>query len=129
MNKCRCCEIAVSNPRPEAFAAQSRGGRSQPHRLSVARRCLDTAKLAGSGRDPGAHAKVPYVFGSIRGSLDWSRTFVPSRSQSTVVAADPIRGRAALSGGEILIAPSRRECGYFETHGHLGSIQTKEIAL
>ena len=43
MNKCRCCEIAVSNPRPEAFASQSRGGRSQPHRLSVARRCLDTA--------------------------------------------------------------------------------------
>jgi hypothetical protein len=43
MNKCRCREIAVSNPRPKAFGAQSRGGRSQPRRLSVARRCLDTA--------------------------------------------------------------------------------------
>lgn len=43
MNQCCCCEIVVSDPRPKAFAAQSRGGRSQPHWLSVPRRCLDTA--------------------------------------------------------------------------------------
>jgi hypothetical protein len=43
MNKYRCCEIAVSNSRSEAFVAQSRGRRSQPHRLSLAWRCLDAA--------------------------------------------------------------------------------------
>jgi hypothetical protein len=60
---------------------------------------------------------VSHVFGSIRGSLEWNRTFAPSRSQSTVVAADSLRDRPALADGEILVPPRRREGGYFETQG------------
>jgi len=43
MNKFRCCEIAASNSRSEAVAPQSKGGRSQPRRLSVVRWRLNAA--------------------------------------------------------------------------------------
>ena len=72
-------------------------------------------QLAGSGRDPGADAEVPHVFGSLRGGLDWSRTFTLCRGQSTLVTADPVRERAALPGGEIFVPDRRREGGYFKT--------------
>ena len=41
MNTHRCCEIAASDSRSESFAAPTTDGK--PHRLTLARRCLDIA--------------------------------------------------------------------------------------
>ena len=129
MNQCCCCEIVVSDPRPKAFAAQSRGGRSQPHWLSVPRRCLDTASwlvpaaiLVLAPKCPMCLAAYLAVWTGVGFSLP---TAANLRLSLLILCLATLLCLAVRYLSRLAVA----KADILKPKDHLGPIQTKEIAL
>jgi len=129
MNKYRCCEIAVSNSRSEAFVAQSRGRRSQPHRLSLAWRCLDAAGCLVPGAILALMPKCPMclaAYVAVWTGVGFSLPTAANLRLSLLILclatllclAVRYLSRLAVAKADIL-----------KPKDHLCLIQTKEIAL